>query len=141
MLDTGADSIEAEPSRDGLGREMASRGAVAQLAVRIPPQQNTRSSVAIPHEWTPPAFKTLNVWPVATARGLGRSTMVPSPRRPSSFSPQQYALPAEVSPQTWKFFPLIRVNLWPPPTFTGNSRRPTARLPMPNCPLRLEPQQ
>ena len=45
------------------------------------------------------ALRLAKVRPPATAPGVNREVVVPSPSSPYSLSPQQYAAPADVRPQ------------------------------------------
>jgi hypothetical protein len=59
----------------------------------------------------------------ATATGLSRSVVVPSPSWPMPFSPQQYALLVVVSPHVWELPALTRSKVSPPATALGVKRR------------------
>lgn len=65
----------------------------------FPPQQYTTPSDVSPQVWDAPAARLANTTPPLTAAGVIRDVpVVPSPSCPAELSPQQYALPAAVSP-------------------------------------------
>jgi hypothetical protein len=94
-----------------------------------------------------PALIALNVTPVGieTACGVVLFVRDAIPSWPSSFSPQQYALPPAVSAQTCAYPALISVNVTPIGIVTIWGRESITltviKEPFPNCPLAFDPQQ
>ena len=99
-----------------------------------------------PHRNSPPALVTslANVKLPVTGTGDGRSEVVPSPSWPLALYPQQYGVPAGVSPQTdsaCTFASMLAKEI-PPETATGElALRTVLAIPSPIFPPKLVPQQ
>jgi hypothetical protein len=78
---------------------MAGGRAIAQLTEGVAPQQNTWESVVTAQVWKTLTLTSLKRSEGATATGLTRSIVVPSPTAPESFWPQQYSRLSAVMPQ------------------------------------------
>src|SRR5688572_9099898 len=81
-------------------------------------------------------------WPPATATGIRRPPVVPSPTAPTSLSPQHHASPVLVRPQLCppsKYPPTVTCCRLTPCTLSG--RKLSRFVPSPNAPFRFPPQQ
>ncbi len=76
-----------------------------------------------------------------TWTGTNDDVLVPFPRLPSVFVPQQYPAPAAVTPQaiSWPTEMLVKFN--PPDTGVGVGAGALEDVPFPNVPYSLSPQQ
>jgi len=111
------------------------------------PQQYPVPVVETPHEWKSPPLTVAHVTlldptGVATAAGVrtvAPSDAVPLPTWPIRLSPQQYASPALVTAQVWRYADATFAQLMPPETSAGVTRSVT--VPSPICPDVFDPQQ
>src|SRR5688572_17611887 len=82
---------------------------------------------------------SVNASSPATAAGTLWFVQLPSPTGPASFRPQQYALPALVSPHAWYAPAVIDTNRRVVATGAGDAR--LVLLPSPSSPEAFAPQQ
>src|SRR5688500_9310303 len=98
-------------------------------------------AVVRPQVWRKPASRLLNECPPATAEGVRGSSSVPFPIAPTSFSPQQYAVPLPVTPQVCPMNPPAMIWAKTIPPLTGTGENLEAVVPSPSAPKALAPQQ
>jgi len=86
------------------------------------PQQSAVPSVVTPQVWaSPPAVMLVNTLPPLTATGIALSAVVPSPRIPEKFFPQQYATFDAVRAHACQYPAVMLANVLMPETGWGTA--------------------
>ena len=119
-VDRGPGPLQLRRRGDGEVRRRA--GPVAELALVVLAPAPAVPSVVLPHVCRKPASRELHVSATVTRNGTRRSfRLLPSPTRPSVFSPQHQPAPSVVVPHTCAPPTESEAHSWSPATSTGDA--------------------